>query len=178
MKLGVNIKKLHEDAIIPNYETTKAAGFDFRAYTGGESITLPPAQVVRAVPKKEGFKRAIQAVCEFFTGVEHEAAPSRTLVKTGLAVGLPQGFEMQIRSRSGLAFKKGIQAHVGTIDADYRGDVGVILFNFGSESFVIEHGDRIAQGVINRVEQAGFTEVDELDETERGEGAFGHTGTK
>jgi dUTP pyrophosphatase len=178
MKLGVNIKKLHEDAVIPKYETESAAGFDFRAYLEDPTglIILPPAQVVRVVPKrKDVLGRIFQVVSELFTGVEYKALPSRTLVKTGLAVALPQGFELQIRSRSGLALKQGVQAHVGTIDADYRGEVGIILFNFGSENFRIADGDRIAQGIINRIEQAGFVEVDDLDETKRGAGGFGST---
>lgn len=104
----------------------------------------------------------------------------RCLVPTGIFMALPEGFEAQVRPRSGLAIKKGIGVlnSPGTIDADYRGEVCVILVNLSSEDFVIEDGERIAQMVIARYEQAEWQEVDALDETERGEGGFGHTGKK
>ena len=104
----------------------------------------------------------------------------RCLVPTGLFMGLPKGFEAQVRPRSGLAIKKGISVlnSPGTIDADYRGEVCVILVNLSSEDFVIEDGERIAQMVIARHEQAEWEEVDVLEETERGSGGFGHTGKK
>lgn len=103
----------------------------------------------------------------------------RTLVKTGLHIQLPVGYEAQVRGRSGLALKHGITAHLGTVDADYRGDVGVILMNHGTEPFVIKDGDRIAQMVIAKhetVEWETVTSKDELEATERGEGGYGHTG--
>lgn len=105
---------------------------------------------------------------------------SRALIPTGLHIALPEGYEAQIRPRSGLALKKGITClnTPGTIDADYRGDVGVILINLGTETFVVEPGERIAQMIINKFEQAEFELVESLDETERGEGGYGHTGTK
>lgn len=104
----------------------------------------------------------------------------RCLVPTGLFMALPKGFEAQVRPRSGLAIKKGIGVlnSPGTIDADYRGEVCVILVNLSSEDFVIEDGERIAQMVIARHEQAEWEEVDVLEETERGSGGFGHTGKK
>lgn len=103
----------------------------------------------------------------------------RCLVPTGLFLALPQGYEAQVRPRSGLAIKKGITVlnSPGTIDADYRGEVNVILVNLSAEEFVIEDGERIAQMVIARHEQAEWEEVKVLDETERGAGGFGHTGT-
>ena len=102
------------------------------------------------------------------------------LVKTGLFIALPVGYEAQIRPRSGLALKKGITVlnAPGTVDADYRGEVGAILLNCGDEPFVVEKGERIAQMVIARHEQAEFDCVEELDETERGSGGYGHTGVK
>ena len=102
----------------------------------------------------------------------------RALVPTGLFMALPEGYEAQVRPRSGLAIKKGISVlnTPGTIDADYRGEVCVILVNLSSEDFVVEDGERIAQMVIARYEQAEWHEVDVLDETERGAGGFGHTG--
>ena len=102
----------------------------------------------------------------------------RALIPTGLHIALPEGYEAQIRPRSGLALKKGITClnTPGTIDSDYRGDVGVILANISNEDFVVNPGDRIAQMIINKVERAKFELVESLDETDRGEGGFGHTG--
>lgn len=104
----------------------------------------------------------------------------RVVIPTGLFVALPIGFDAQVRPRSGLAIKHGITVlnTPGTIDADYRGEIGVILINFSKENFIINDGDRIAQLVIAKHEQAEFIEVEELDETERGDGAYGHSGTK
>lgn len=104
----------------------------------------------------------------------------RTLVPTGLYMALPVGYEAQVRPRSGLALKKGITVlnTPGTIDADYRGEVGVILVNLSAEEFVIEDGERIAQLVIARHEQVEWQPVEVLEETQRGAGGFGHSGTK
>lgn len=104
----------------------------------------------------------------------------RCLVPTGLRIALPAGFEAQVRSRSGLALKKGISVlnAPGTIDADYRGEIGVILVNLSQEDFVVEDGERIAQLVVARYEQAQWEEVEVLSETERGTGGFGHSGVK
>jgi dUTP pyrophosphatase len=104
----------------------------------------------------------------------------RVLVKTGLFLEIPDGFEAQVRPRSGLALKKGITVlnSPGTVDADYRGEVGVILINLSSEEFVIENGERIAQLVFAKVEQANWLNVEILSETARGEGGFGSTGVK
>jgi len=104
----------------------------------------------------------------------------RVLVKTGLFMALPKGYEAQVRPRSGVAFKKGITVlnAPGTIDADYRGEIGVILVNLSKEDFTIEHGDRIAQMVIAKYERAEWSEVKELSETTRGAGGFGSTGVK
>ena len=104
----------------------------------------------------------------------------RCLVPTGLYIALPEGYEAQVRPRSGLALKHGITVlnTPGTIDADYRGEVGVLLINLSQEDFVIEDGERIAQMVIARHEQGEFVVVEELDETERGAGGYGHTGVK
>lgn len=104
----------------------------------------------------------------------------RKLIPTGLHIALPVGYEAQVRPRSGLALKKGITVlnTPGTVDADYRGEVGVILINLSQEDFVVEDGERIAQMIIARHEQADFESVEILDETERGEGGYGHTGVK
>ncbi len=102
----------------------------------------------------------------------------RKLIGTGLHIALPEGYEAQIRPRSGLAFKYGITIinSPGTIDADYRGELKIALINHSNVDFVIKNGDRIAQMVISKYEQISFTLTDSLDETERGEGGYGHTG--
>jgi dUTP pyrophosphatase len=100
------------------------------------------------------------------------------LIPTGLKIALPSGYEAQIRPRSGLALKHGISLvnTPGTIDADYRGEIKIIMINFGEEDFTIKHGERIAQMVINKIEQVELEVVDGLEDTERGAGGFGHTG--
>ena len=104
----------------------------------------------------------------------------RRLIPTGLYIALPKSYEAQVRPRSGLALKHGITVlnTPGTVDADYRGELMVLLINFSAEDFIINAGERIAQMVIARHEQAAFVEVDILDETERGAGGYGHTGVK
>jgi dUTP pyrophosphatase len=134
---------------LPSYETPGAAGADLRAnLPGGEPVEL--------------------------------AAGARALVPTGLRLAIPYGYEVQIRPRSGLALKHGITLpnSPGTIDADYRGPLGVILMNAGDAPFIITHGMRIAQMVVAPVVQARFHHVEALDKTARGEGGFGSTGTE
>jgi len=133
---------------LPSYETPGSAGADVRANLEDKAaITIP--------------------------------AGERALIPTGLRVAIPAGFEMQLRPRSGLALKHGITLpnSPGTIDSDYRGPLGVILINLGAKEFTVNHGDRIAQAVIAPVVQARFALMDELDETDRGAGGFGSTGT-
>ena len=102
----------------------------------------------------------------------------RRLIPTGLFMELPEGYEAQIRPRSGLALKKGISIvnTPGTIDADYRGEIGIIVINLSNSEFVVNNGERICQMVINKVEMISWTEVNSLEESERGAGGFGHTG--
>ena len=116
-------------------------------------------------------------VCADLDGVIHPG--ERMLVKTGLAVAVPPGFEVQVRSRSGLALKQGVAVlnAPGTVDADYRGEVGVILMNHGREPFAFKRGDRVAQIGVYRVEMCTAIEVEVLESTIRGAGGFGHTGT-
>ena len=104
----------------------------------------------------------------------------RRLIPTGLHIALPEGYEAQVRPRSGLALKHGLTVlnAPGTIDADYRGEIGVVLINLSQEDFTINDGERIAQLVVARYEQVEFSPVETLDETERGEGGYGHTGVK
>jgi len=102
------------------------------------------------------------------------------LIPTGISIAIPEGFEAQVRPRSGLALKQGVSVlnTPGTVDADYRGEVGVILMNHAKNDLVVKRGDRIAQMIINKIERITFEEVEELPETARGEGGFGHTGIK
>ena len=139
-----------KDVSLPDYETAGSAGADLCA-------NLPPDQRQ--------------------SGVTVEPL-TRVIVPTGLRVAIPEGFEMQIRPRSGLALKHGISLPntPGTIDSDYRGELKVIMINHGTEPFAIARGDRVAQLVLAPVTQAAWDEVDELDETDRGEGGFGSTG--
>lgn len=149
MKPVIDVKRLpHGEGLpLPAYETQLAAGMDLRAAVDEDApLTLRPME--------------------------------RAMVPTGLAFALPAGFEAQVRPRSGLAAKAGITClnTPGTIDADYRGEVKVILINLGEEDFVIRRGERIAQMVIAPVVQAAWAEVDDLDATARGAGGFGSTG--
>lgn len=148
----VKVKKLEHfdnELPLPTYETRWAAGADLRASIGkGQSLTIAPGQ--------------------------------RVLVPTGLSFEIEPGFEVQIRPRSGLSLKTNLLVvnAPGTIDADYRGEVKIILGNFGDSEHVIEHGERVAQMILSPVIQAKFEMVDELTETKRGAGGFGSTGTK
>lgn len=145
----VRVERLpHAEGLpLPAYETTGSAGMDLRAAVpADEPLTLEPG--------------------------------ARALVKTGLNIALEPGYEALVRPLSGLALKHGITClnSPGTVDSDYRGEVGVILINHGQEPFVIQRGERIAQLVIARYEQAAMVEVEALDETARGAGGFGSTG--
>lgn len=104
----------------------------------------------------------------------------RALIPTGLFIELPDGYEAQVRPRSGLALKKGVTVlnSPGTIDSDYRGEIKIILINLSNETTIINTGERIAQLIVSKFEKVSFKEVDELNETKRGEGGFGHTGVK
>lgn len=131
---------------LPSYQTEHAAAMDATAYLPDGPIKLVPF--------------------------------ARVAVPTGLFFALPVGYEMQVRSRSGLSFKNGIVVinSPGTIDADYRGELKILLSNFSSEAYEIQDGDRVAQLVVARCEQLGWQEVESLNETERADGGFGHTG--
>jgi dUTP pyrophosphatase len=134
------------------------------------------------LPKYEVFGSAgmdLRANLENKDSIIHLPPMGRVLVKTGLHVQLPEGYEAQIRPRSGLAYKHGVTVlnSPGTIDSCFTGNVGVILVNLSNDSFTIKDGDRIAQMVVAKHETAVFSSVEVLEETERGEGGFGHTGT-
>ena len=149
MNVDVRVKRLPhgKDLPLPTYQTQSSAGLDLQA-------AIAPQTKLMIEPG------------------------SRELVPTGLAIELPEGFEAQIRPRSGLALKKGVTLvnTPGTIDADYRGEIGVILINHGSEPFEIERGDRIAQMIVAPIVQARLVEVEELSSSDRGAGGFGSTG--
>lgn len=144
--MNIDVKKLREDAILPEYQTAGAAGADIHACID-EPIVLQPLE--------------------------------RRMIPTGLAMSIPEGFEVQIRARSGMSIKHGITMvnGIGTIDADYRGEVGALVINLSQEAFTVEPGMRIAQMVVARYETMGWNVVDELDETDRGEGGYGSSGT-
>jgi dUTP pyrophosphatase len=144
--MKIKIKKIRENAILPQYQTELAAGFDFCAAID-KSVVIKPGEI-KDFP-------------------------------TGIAVELPAGYELQIRSRSGLAYKHRVTMFngVGTIDADYRGEMKVSLINFSDENFEITPGMRIAQGIVAKHEIAEWEEVGSLNETSRGTGGFGSTGS-
>ena len=144
----IKVKVLDNSITLPKYETVSSAGMDIRAFIPEGKIEIEPQE--------------------------------RKLIPTGLCLEIPKGYEVQIRPRSGLALKNGITVlnSPGTIDADYRGEVGVILVNLSAEKFIIEDGERIAQMVIAKHEQAQWIEVEVLENSERGAGGFGSTGVK
>ena len=146
--IEMKIRVANDSIELPTYETNASAGMDLRAYLPDGSITIEPKQ--------------------------------RMLVGTGLYFEIPEGFEVQIRPRSGLALKQGITVlnSPGTIDADYRGEIKVILINHGDDPFVIEHEMRIAQMVVAKYQRIQFKLLKELASSERGSGGFGSTGTK
>ncbi len=149
--VSIDVKRLaHGEGLpLPKYETAQSAGMDlYAALEDGEAVTLGPLE--------------------------------RAMIPTGLAMALPAGFEAQVRPRSGLAAKNGLTVlnTPGTIDADYRGEVKVILVNLSNEPFTIERGMRVAQMIIAPVTQGVWQEVADLDETARGAGGFGSTGVK
>lgn len=143
--MNIKIAKLHNNAILPEYQTAGAAGADLHACLD-EPVILQPMQ--------------------------------RQMIPTGVAMEIPEGYEVQIRARSGMSIKHGITMvnGIGTIDSDYRGELGVLLINLSEEPFTIEPGMRIAQMVVAKYERVEWREVDQLGETERGGGGYGSTG--
>lgn len=142
-------------------------------------IDVKIKRATEAIPKWPQYETPQSAGADIRSRIDTIVpAHGRKLVPTGMFIALPAGYEAQVRPRSGLALKKGITVlnTPGTVDADYRGEVGVILFNTTDEDFEIKTGDRIAQIVLNKVEQINWIIVDDLDATERGDGGFGHTG--
>ena len=169
--MKVNVINLSENTL-PKYETINAAGLDLRV----DFSRISPEKPLKTFGDSE----------VVFAGENHVKSMlrldpgARALIPTGLKIGLPEGYEAQVRPRSGLALKKGLTVlnTPGTIDADYIGEVGIILINLGFEAVWIEDSERIAQLVLKKVEQIEWEEVRSLKETERGEGGFSSTGTK
>ena len=143
------------------------------------AVTRLPHNADLPLPAYETAQSAGMDLAAAIDGPVTLAPGARDMIPTGLAIALPAGYEAQVRPRSGLAAKNGVTVlnTPGTVDADYRGEVKIILINLGDEDFVIERGMRIAQMVIAPVTQAAFSEVESLSETDRGAGGFGSTGT-
>lgn len=166
MSNTVKIKKLFPDVEIPKYATIGSAGFDIVAHNFKMSYSADePMNKVSIDLSSHGLTLT---------------PGSRVLIGCGFALAIPEGYELQVRSRSGLALKKGIVVlnSPGTIDSDYRGEIGAIICNTSKFSVEIPLGERIAQCVLQKVHIAEFEEVENLDETERGAGGFGSTGHK
>ena len=155
-EVTLKMKKYDPNAIIPKYAHEGDAGFDFTAIINEKDTMGNWADDILVAPGE------------------------KYIVRTGISMAIPKGYEVQVRPRSGLAYKHGITIinSPGTIDSTFRGEILIILLNTGNEPFKIETGDRIAQGVVSKIPKAEILEVEELDETERGAGGFGSTGTK
>lgn len=168
--MKVNVINISSNEL-PKYETPQSAGLDVRA----DFSRVSPENPIKLygdgeiIFKGEGHPKVLLRL----------EPGSRALIPTGLFTAIPEGYEIQVRPRSGLALKKGLSLVncVGTIDADYRNEIGIILINHGIETAWIEDGERIAQFILNKVERIDWNLVESLDETER-HGGFGHTGTK
>lgn len=165
--MKLKVKRKHDDITLPSYQTEGSAGFDL---TGVSFLKLYSSD--KEINLKEVMTQQQK------NGVITLRPGERVLIGTGLHVAVPQGYELQIRSRSSYALKKGLLVanSPGTIDSDYRGEIGVILINTTHVLLEVKLGERIAQAVLNKIEQANFELVKELDDTDRGEGGFGSTG--
>ncbi|OMD76879.1 dUTP diphosphatase [Paenibacillus odorifer] len=162
-QLKVGVKKLNDLAIIPEYKSSGAAGFDLATT---EDIFIPANKVEVQSKSFHGVE-----LTNIFLNNNNSA-----IAGTGLSFEVPEGYELEIRGRSGNAFKFRVFSFNGTIDSDYRGEVKLLLMNFGNEDILFKAGERVAQGVIKKIEQVRFIETDKLSETERGENGLGHTG--
>lgn len=143
---------------LPEYQTSGSVGMDVRAWCHGDAFVGHGAD----------WDEESQAIIIFSGG--------RACIPTGLQVQIPDGYEIQLRPRSGMSIKQGAMAVLGTIDSDFRGSIGIIVYNFSDEPLYVKTGDRLGQLVLNKIDTIEFEEVDELDQTERGNGGFGHTG--
>lgn len=168
--LKMKIKVVNKSAFqLPSYKTVMSSGMDLKAdFTDLTSMTVEKGVINKMIDSSQQIKEVI---------LQPQA---RVIIPTNLFLEIPQGYEAQIRPRSGQSIKKGfiLPNSPGTIDADYRGNIGIIIANYTDKPISIEHGERIAQMVFAKVEYVEFEEAENLDETERGEGGFGHTGVK
>jgi len=169
-KVKVKIERMHEDVVIPSYKHDDDSGMDVRAFFHDEWMN----------------KNGLGTDSELADRYHYVTAGARMIIPTGIKVAIPKGYEIQVRPRSGLAFKQGLTVlnTPGTVDAGYRGEVGIIVYNSTipdptihlAYNIKIEHGDRIAQLVLQKVPQVEWEEVESVDETTRGDGGFGSTG--
>ncbi|KAA9007741.1 dUTP diphosphatase [Paenibacillus spiritus] len=157
--LKVGVKKLNDLATIPEYKSVGAAGFDLATT---EDIIIPANSIFKSYDGEEIYL------------INNNSA----IAGTGLSFEIPEGYELEVRGRSGNAFKYRVFSFNGTIDCDYRGEVKLLLMNFGDKDIEFKAGERVAQGVIKKIEQVTFIEKEELSETERGENGLGSTGLK
>ena len=159
----VELKKMYKDVVVPEYAKEGDAGMDIRAYLTVDSV------------------KDVMGLSKSTDGIDYLLlrAGERKIIPTGLKVAIPVGYEIQVRPRSGMAFKMGVTVlnSPGTIDSGYRGEIGVIAYNASDDAVKIEHGERVAQIVLNKVPSIEWDIVEELDASVRGEGGFGSTGT-
>lgn len=184
MSVEVGIVKMYKDVVIPTYSHIGDAGMDIRAYLRGVSKetlnircgSVPFDSLERVIVEEV---KDDNDVISFVTNQIILAPFDRVIIPTGIKLDIPHGYEIQIRPRSGLSFKEGISATLGTIDSPYQGELGIIIKNDTNNIMTITHGDRIAQIVLKKVEEIKFVELSEFkNKTDRGEGGFGHTGKK
>tara|TARA_Y100000310_G_scaffold345772_1_gene469649 strand:+ start:6569 stop:7075 length:507 start_codon:yes stop_codon:yes gene_type:complete len=163
----IKFKKLHSKAIIPKFQTSGSSGFDFHAIVDEKGSDFD--QAIRHCDSNGN------SVDPYFVVYPNH----KLIISTGLALVIPSGYEIQMRPRSGLAFKNSIIIHFGTIDSDFRGEIKIALFNLGASLFFVRQGDRIAQGILQKVPKADIIEIDEFSEedltNDRG-GGYGSTG--
>lgn len=168
--MEVRIKKLRDISVVPQYMTDGAVGFDFISLT--EGVIKPPMLV--------GYKvvDGVELECDLSEATFTKVKVDSLIIDTGLAFEIPEGYELEIRGRSGLGFKNDIIAHNGTIDSDYRGEVKIKLWNLSDKPFKVEVGMRVAQGVVKPIAKPKFVVVEDLGSTSRGEKGFGSTNLK
>ena len=163
----VEVLRMHDDVILPEYQTEGSSGMDIRAY-------------FKSVTDLKQLNQDTHPIEVTVNGAIMLPSGSRVIIPSGLKISMPIGMEAQVRSRSGLSLKKGlvVSQGIGTIDSDYRGEIGICITNIGKSKQYILKGERICQLVFAKVEKIQLAEIDQLSSTERGEGGFGSTGEK
>lgn len=167
--------KLVDGGVLPVYASDAAVGCDFCSI---EDVVVKPDTVIgiKLVDDGNGGKKRVECAVNDPEAVYVTVKRNPVVVRTGVMLELPEGYELEIRSRSGLGFKYDVHCFNGTIDSDYRGEIMLKIYNLGVEEFEIKKGMRLAQGIIKKVVTPKFVVVDSLSETKRGDGGFGHTG--